>query len=178
MEVEHWVKATQEELDQFQKNDVWKLVELPKGKKVVGTKWVFKNKLDEAGKVVKNKARLVAKGYSQQEGIDYTKTYTSVAHIEAIHILLSFVAHNRMKLYQMDAKSAFLNGLIQEKVYVEQPPRFESDTLPNHVFNLNKVMYGLKQAPRAWYENLSSFLLENDFERGKVIQLCSTKSDS
>ena len=77
MEVEHWVKVTQEELDQFQKNDVWKLVELPKGKKVVGTKWVFKNKLDEAGKVVKNKARLVAKGYSQQEGIDYTKTYTS-----------------------------------------------------------------------------------------------------
>ena len=99
---------------------------MPKGKKVVGAKWVFCNKLDENGKVVRNKARLVAKGYSQQECKDYKETYTHVARLEAIHILLLFAAYKNMKLYQIEVKSTFLNGLIQEKVYVEQPPRFES----------------------------------------------------
>ena len=147
------MKAMQEELDQFQKNNVQKLVKLPKRKKVVGVKWIFCNKLDEDGKVVRNKARLVAKGYSQQEGIDYTKTFALVARLEVICILLSFATYSNMKLYQMDVKSAFLNGLIQKEVYVEQPPGFENETLPQHVFKLNKALYGLKQAPRAWYEN-------------------------
>jgi len=139
-----------------------------KGKKVVGAKWVFRNKLDKDGKVVRNKARLVAKGYSQQEGIDYTKTFASIARLETIHILLSFAAYNNMKLYQMDVKSIFLNGLIQDEVYVEQPPRFESETLTQHAFKLNKALYGLKQASKAWYGKLSSFILENGFEHGMV----------
>ena len=139
-------------------------MELLKGKKEVGVKWVFPYKLDKDGKVVRNKVRLVAKGYSQQEGIDYTQTFPLVAHLEAIGILLSFVAYSNMKLYQMDVKSTFLNRIIQEEVYVEQPLGFESETLPQHVFKLNKALYRLKQAPEAWYEKLSSFILENGFE--------------
>jgi len=155
MQDDNWVKPTQEELDQFQKNDVWKLVELPKGNKVVVAKWIFRNKQDKNCKVVRNKARLVAKRYSQQKGIDYKETYEHVAHLEAIQILLSFGARSNIKLCQMDVKSAFLNGLIQEEVYVEQYLGFESDTLPYHVLKLNKALYGLKQAPIAWYEKLS-----------------------
>ena len=145
MSDEYWVKAMQEKLDKLMKNDAWKLVE-----------WVFRNKLDETGKVMRNKARHLAKIYSQQEGIDYSETFVLVTRLEAIHILLSFVAHHGIMLYQMDVKSVFLNGLIKEEVYVEQPPRFESSIYPHHVFKLNKALYGLKQAPRAWYEKLSS----------------------
>ena len=167
MEDKNWVKAMQEELEQFQKNDIWKLVELPQGKKAMGAKWVFRNKLDAAGKVVRNKGRLVEKGYSQQEGIDYTKTFIDIGCLEAICILISFASHTKMRLYQMDIKRTYLNGVIQE-VYVEQPPGFKSNTFPHHVFKLYKALYGLKQAPRAWYECLSSFLLNNSFERGKM----------
>ena len=99
MQDDNWIKVMQEKLDQFQKNDVWKLIEFSKGKKVVGAKWVFRNKLDDNGKVVRNKARLVAKVYSQQEGINYKETYSLVARLEAIHILLSFVAYSNMNLY-------------------------------------------------------------------------------
>ena len=144
------------------------LVELPKGKSTFGAKWVFRKKLDEMGKVVRNKARLVAKGYSQQEGIDYTETFAPISRLEAICILLSFVVHHAMILYQMDVKSVFLNSIIMEEVYVEQPPEFQSSIYPRHVFKLNKALYGLKQAPQAWYEKLSSFLTENGFIRGKV----------
>ena len=118
-------------------------MELPKGKFGIGAKWVFINKLDETSKVVRNKARLVAKGYSQQEGIDYTKTFFLVARLEAICILLSFVAYHGMMLYQMDVKCTFLKGLIKEEVYVEQPSRFESSIYPHHVFKHNKALYGL-----------------------------------
>jgi len=134
----------------------------------MGAKWVFRNMLDEAGKVVRNKARLVARCNSQQEGIDYTNTFVHVALLEAICILLSFIAYTTMRLYQMDVKSAFLNGLIQEEVYVEQPPWFESKTFPHHVFKLYKALYGLKKASRAWYEHISLFLVNNGFERGKM----------
>ena len=120
---------------------------------------MFRNKLDEASKVVRNKARLVAQGYNQQEGIDFTETFAPVARLEAIRILLAFVAHKNIILYQMDVKSAFLNGFIEEEVYVEQPPGFESFEKPNNVFKLKKALYGLKQAPRDWYERLSKFLL-------------------
>lgn len=140
------------------------LVELSKDKKAVGSKRVFKNKLDKDGKVLRNKARLVVEGYSQQEGIDYTEIYAPVVRLEAIHILLPFVVQGGMKLYQMDWKSVFLNGPIKE-VYVEQPLGFESNIFPHRIFKLNKVLYGLKQAPWAWYEKHNSFLLENSFER-------------
>ena len=118
--------------------------------------------------MVRNKARLVAQGYSQQKGIDYNETFALVARLESICLLISFAAQHNITLYQMDVKSAFLNGLIEEEVYVKQPPGFENDKFPNHVFKLKKSLYGLKQAPRAWYERLGNFLLEKNFIRGKV----------
>ena len=165
---EHWIIAMQDELNQFERNQVWELVPKPNDHQIIGTKWVFRNKLDENGVIIRNKARLVAKGYNQEEGIDYEETYAPVARLEAIRMLLAFASIMDFKLYQMDVKSAFLNGFIQEEVYVDQPPGFESFDLPNHVFKLKKALYGLKQAPRAWYERLSKFLLEKDFSRGKV----------
>ncbi|CAJ2649754.1 unnamed protein product [Trifolium pratense] len=162
-----WIVAMQEELNQFQRNDVWTLVPKPSHKNIIGTKWVFRNKLNEQGEVVRNKARLVAQGYSQQEGIDYTETFAPVARLEAIRLLLSYAVNHGITLYQMDVKSAFLNGFISEEVYVKQPPGFEDISNPEHVFKLKKSLYGLKQAPRAWYDRLSNFLLEKGFEKGK-----------
>ena len=116
-----WVVVMQEELNQFEHQKVWKLVPRPKHMKVIDTRWVFRNKLDEEGIVTRNKARLVAKGYSQAEGIDYDETFAPVARLEAIRMFLAFAAHSNFKVYQMDVKSAFLNGELDEEVYVEQP---------------------------------------------------------
>ena len=162
----NWILAMQEELVQFERNKVWTLVPKPTNRSIIGTKWVFKNKKDEEGNVVRNKARLVAKGYTQQEGLDYGETYAPVARLESIRMLLAFASHKRFKLYQMDVKSAFLNGYIQEEVYVSQPDGFQHPTLTNHVYKLHRALYGLKQAPRAWYGRLSTFLIENGFKRG------------
>ncbi|KAK8957907.1 hypothetical protein KSP39_PZI000068 [Platanthera zijinensis] len=166
----NWIIAMQEELNQFERNKVWELVPRPRNQQIVGTKWVFRNKLDDQGIIVRNKTRLVAQGYCQEEGIDYDQTFAPVARLEAIRIFLAYAAHKRFKVYQMDVKSAFLNGDIKEEVYVRQPPGFISPTSPDHVFKLHKALYGLKQAPRAWYETLACFLLENDFKRGRVDQ--------
>ena len=155
---EFWMLAMQEELNQFERNEVWHLVPRPCDHHVIGTKWVFRNKMDESGTVIRNKARPVAQGYSQEEGIDFDETFAPVARLEAIRMLLAFSCLKNFKLYQMDVKSAFLNGFITEEVYVEQPPGFEDPKFPNHVFKLSKALYGLKQAPRAWYERLSKFL--------------------
>ena len=165
---EYWIIAMQEELNQFERNRVWDLVERPKDLNVIGTKWVFRNKVDEFGTVIRNKARLVAQGYNQEEGIDFDETFAPVARLESIRILLAFACFLNFTLFQMDIKSAFLNGFINEEVYVEQPPGFESFNLPNHVFKLKKALYGLKQAPRAWYERLSNFLIQKGFKMGKV----------
>ena len=160
-----WILAMQEELNQFQRNDVWDLVPKPQHKNIIGTKWVFRNKLNEQGEVTRNKARLVAQGYSQQEGIDYTETFAPVARLEAIRLLLSYAVNHGIILFQMDVKSAFLNGVIEEEVYVKQPPGFEDIKYPDHVFKLKKSLYGLKQAPRAWYERLHNNLLQIGFQR-------------
>jgi hypothetical protein len=121
---ESWVIAMQEELNQFVRNDVWTLVPQPKSQTIIGTKWVFRNKMDENGIVSRNKARLVAQGYNQQEGIDYDETFAPVARLESIRILLAYACAHNFKLFQMDVKSAFLNGVINEEVYVAQPPGF------------------------------------------------------
>jgi len=147
---------------------VWDLVPKPSQKNIIGTNWVFRNKLNEQGEVTRNKARLVAQGYSQQEGIDYTETFALVARLEAIRLVLSYVVNHGIILYQMDVKSAFLNGVIEEEVYVKQPPSFEDLKHPDHVYKLKKSLYGLKQASRAWYDRLSNFLIKNDFKRGQV----------
>ncbi|GJU10855.1 copia protein [Tanacetum coccineum] len=124
-----------------------------------GTKWVYTNKLDENGVVSKNKARLVARGYNQQEGIDYDETYAPVARLESIRILLAYACALDFKLFQMDVKSAFLNGFINEEVYVAQPLGFVDFTKPNHVYKLKKALYGLKQAPKAWSDIMFSVFL-------------------
>ncbi|GKE74363.1 putative ribonuclease H-like domain-containing protein [Tanacetum coccineum] len=131
-----WIEAMQEELLQFKLQKVWTLVHLPNGKRAIRTKWVFRNKKDDRGIVIRNKARLVAQGYIQEEGIDYD---------------------------EMDVKSAFLYGTIEEEVYVCQPPGFEDQQFPDKVYKVEKSLYGLHQVPRAWYETLSTYLLENGF---------------
>ncbi|KAK8623109.1 hypothetical protein V6N13_118002 [Hibiscus sabdariffa] len=174
---DYWILAMQDELNQFERSKVWTLVERPNDKSTIGTKWVFRNKLDESGNIVRNKARLVAQGYTQEEGIDFDETYAPVARMEAIRMLLAFACHHDFKLFQMDVKSAFLNGFINEEVYVEQPPGFEDPKFSNHVFKLSKALYGLKQAPRAWYERLSTFLVEKGFSKGKVDTTLFIKND-
>ncbi|KAI3707673.1 hypothetical protein L6452_26302 [Arctium lappa] len=159
----YWINAMQDELNEFKRNEVWRLVPRPKDKTIVGTKWVFRNKKDEAGIIVRNKSQLVAKGYNQQEGIDYDETYAPVARIEAIRIFLAYAAHKNIKVYQMDVKSAFLNGILQEEVYVSQPEGFVDPKFLDHVYVLDKVRYGLKQAPRAWYETFSIYLTKSGF---------------
>ncbi|WVZ80899.1 hypothetical protein U9M48_028336 [Paspalum notatum var. saurae] len=164
----NWVNAMHEELENFERNHVWNLVEPPPNCRPIGTKWVFKNKQGENGMVVRNKARLVAQGFCQKEGIDYEETFVLVARLEAIKILLAFAASKGFKLQQMDVKSAFLNGFVEEEVYVRQPPCFESAKFLDRVYKLRKALYGLKQAPRAWYARLKSFLLKSGFVMGSV----------
>jgi len=163
-----WVAAMHEHLHQFTRNDIWFLFPKSDQMNIIGCKWVFINKLDESGVITRNKARLVAKGYNQEEGIDYGETFAPIARLEAIRLLLFFACMNGFKLFQMDVKSAFLNGTINEEVYVEQPPDFEDHQHPNHVYKLKKALYGLKQAPRQWYERLNNFLLSNGYERGMI----------
>ncbi|KAJ9547279.1 hypothetical protein OSB04_019822 [Centaurea solstitialis] len=163
-----WIEVMQEELLQFVLQHVWDLTDLPRGHRAIGTKWIFRNKKDERGIVVKNKARLVAQGYTQEEGIDYDDVFAPVARIEAIRLFLAFASYKRFKVYQMDVKSAFLYGKIEEQVYVCQPPGFEDPKFPDKVYKLRKALYGLHQAPRAWYDTLSTYLLENQFERGVI----------
>jgi hypothetical protein len=129
----------QEELNNFERNQVWELVERPNAN-IIGTKWVFRNKQDEFGIVTRNKSRLVAQGYTQVEGLDFGETYAPVARLEAIRFLLTFAAHHDFKLYQMDVKSAFLNGPLSEEVYVKQPLAFEDPKRPNHVYKLYKAL--------------------------------------
>ncbi|GJY15673.1 putative ribonuclease H-like domain-containing protein [Tanacetum coccineum] len=156
-----WIEAMQEELLQFKLQKVWTLVDLPNGKRAIGTKWVFRNKKDERGIVVRNKARLVAQGYTQEEGIDYDEVFAPVARIEAIRLFLAYASFMGFIVYQMDVKSAFLYGTIEEEVYVCQPPGFEDPQFPDKVYKVEKALYGLHQAPKAWYETLSTYLLEN-----------------
>ncbi|GJS22449.1 retrovirus-related pol polyprotein from transposon TNT 1-94 [Tanacetum coccineum] len=172
---ENWVMAMQEELNQFKTNDVWELVPNPMDMTIIGTKWVYRNKLDENRVVTRNKARLVAQGYNQQEGIDYDETYAPVARLESIRILLAYACALDFKLYQMDVKSAFLNGFINEEVYVAQPLGFIDFAKPNYVYKLKKALYGLKQAPKAWYDRLKAFLIKHNYSMGMVDNTLFTK---
>ncbi|GKD46147.1 putative ribonuclease H-like domain-containing protein [Tanacetum coccineum] len=158
LEDESWVDAMQEELLQFKIQKVWILVDLPYGKKAIGTKWVYRNKKDERGVVVRNKARLVAQGHRQEERIDYDEVFAHVARIEAIRIFLAFASYMGFIVYQMDVKTAFLYGTIDKEVYVSQPPCFVDHKCPKKVYKVVKALYGLHQAPRAWYATLSTLL--------------------
>ncbi|GKA17401.1 putative ribonuclease H-like domain-containing protein, partial [Tanacetum coccineum] len=178
LEIESWsLNAMQEELLQFEIQKVWVLVDLPYGKKAIGTKWVYRNKKDERGVVVRNKARLVAQGHRQEEGIDYDEVFAPVARLEAIRIFLAFASYMGFIVYQMDVKSAFLYGKIDEEVYVSQPPGFLDPKYPKKVYKVVKALYGLHQAPRAWYATLSSFLLKNGYRRGTIDKTLFLKKD-
>ncbi|GJT96711.1 retrovirus-related pol polyprotein from transposon TNT 1-94 [Tanacetum coccineum] len=163
-----WFEAMQNEIHEFDRLEVWVLVPKPKGVMIIALKWIYKVKLDEYGDVLKNKARLVAKGYRQEEGIDFEESFAPVARIEAIRIFIANAATKNMIIYQMDVKTAFLNGDLQEEVFVSQPEGFEDPDNPTHVYRLKKALYGLKQAPRAWYDTLSKFLMANNFFKGAV----------
>ncbi|GJS51790.1 putative ribonuclease H-like domain-containing protein [Tanacetum coccineum] len=163
-----WFQAMQDEIHEFDRLEVWELVPRPIYVMVIALKWIYKVKLDEYGDVLKNKARLVAKGYRQEEGIDFEESFAPVARIEAIRIFIANAATKNMIIYQMDVKTAFLNGDLQEEVFVSQPEGFEDQDNPTHVYRLKKALYGLKQAPRAWYDTLSKFLLANNFFKGAV----------
>ena len=158
----------QEEMQQFYNQRVWRLVQLPDGKYAIGTKWILKCKRDARGIVVRNKARLVAQGHRQEEGIDYTEVFAPVARVEAIKLFLAYASYIGFKVYQMDVKSAFLYGEIEEEVYVTQPKGFEDPNHPDKVYKVVKALYGLHQAPRAWYARLSSFLLKHGYRRGTI----------
>ncbi|GJV66525.1 retrovirus-related pol polyprotein from transposon TNT 1-94 [Tanacetum coccineum] len=163
-----WFQAMQDEIHEFDRLEVWELVPRPVYVMVIALKWIYKVKLDEYGDVLKNKARLVAKGYRQEEGIDFEESFAPVAWIEAIRIFIANAATKNMIIYQMDVKTAFLNGDLQEEVFVSQPEGFEDPDNPTHVYRLKKALYGLKQAPRAWYDTLSKFLMANKFFKGAV----------
>ncbi|GJW38991.1 putative ribonuclease H-like domain-containing protein [Tanacetum coccineum] len=154
------------------------LIDLPYGKKAIGTKWVYRNKKDERGVVVRNKERLVAQGHRQEEGIDYDEVFAPVARIEAIRIFLAFASYIGFIVYQMDVKSAFLYGKIDEEVYVSQPPGFINPKYPKKVYKVVKSLYGLHQAPKAWYATLSTFLLKNRYRRGTIDKTLFTKKDN
>ncbi|GKD51691.1 putative ribonuclease H-like domain-containing protein [Tanacetum coccineum] len=148
--------------------EILTLVDLPYGKKAIGTKWVFRNKKDQRGIVVRNKARLVAQGHRQEEGIDYDEVFALVARIEATRLFLAYASFMGFTVYQIDVKNAFLYGTIEEEVYVSQPPGFVDPEFLGRVYKVKKALYGLHQAPRAWYKTLSTYLMENGFRRGTI----------
>ncbi|GJV78472.1 retrovirus-related pol polyprotein from transposon TNT 1-94 [Tanacetum coccineum] len=161
-----WIEAMQEELYQFDRLDVWELVDRPLFKNVINMKWLWKNKHDEENTVIHNKAHLVAKGCNQQKGIDFKESFAPVARLEAVRLFVAYVTHKSFPVYQMDVKIAFLNGPLKEEVYINQPDRFVDLHHPNKVYHLKKALYGLKQALKEWYDELSNFLVSKGFSKG------------
>nr|GFA79214.1 hypothetical protein [Tanacetum cinerariifolium] len=161
--------TTLEELHQFDRLQVWELIDKPFGKTVIRLKWLWKNKKDEDQTVICNKARLVAKRYAQEEGINFDESFAPVARLEAVRIFIAYGAHKSFPIYQIDVKTAFLNGLLKEEVYVAQSDGFVDPDHPEKVYRLRKALYGLKQAPRAWYDELSKFLTSKGFTKGLQI---------
>ncbi|GJZ80268.1 retrovirus-related pol polyprotein from transposon TNT 1-94 [Tanacetum coccineum] len=164
-ELERPIEAIQEELNEFKRLEVWELIPRPDKVMVITLKWIYKVKLDELGGILKNKARLVAHGYRQEEGINFEESFAPVARLDAIQFCLAFAAHMNM-VYQMDVKTAFLNDILREEVYVSQLDGFVDKDNLDHVYKLKKALYGLKQAPRAWYDLLSKFLLSREYSKG------------
>jgi histone deacetylase 1/2 len=163
---DRWVQAMNQEYATLIKNHTWHLVPMPKGKNIIGSKWVYKVKRKADGSVDRYKARLVAKGYKQRYGIDYEDTFSPVVKAVTIRLVLSVAISRGWSLRQLDVQNAFLHGVLEEEVYMRQPPRYEDPKHPSYVCKLDKALYGLKQAPRAWYARLC----------GKLVQLGFTPS--
>jgi hypothetical protein len=164
---ENSIKAMEEEINQIENNETWELLPRTKDKNVIGTKWVFGNKLNEDGQVTRNKERLVCKGYAQVEGIDFEETFVPMAKMESIIMFLAYACSKMIKWYQMDVKSVSLNGELEE-VYIEQPKGFLLSEKEDYVCRLKKDLYGLKQALRAWYSILDKYLQQQGFRRGNA----------
>ncbi|KAL0311966.1 UNVERIFIED_CONTAM: Copia protein [Sesamum radiatum] len=159
------VQAMEKEIKMIKKNDTWELADRPKDKEVIGVKWIYETKLNADGSIQKHKARLVAKGYSQLSGIDYNETFAPVARLDTIRALVAIAANKKWEIYQMDIKSAFLNGYIDEEIYVEQPQGFIAKGYEEKVLRLKKAFYGLKQASRVWYSRIDNYFMDRGFRR-------------
>ena len=164
---EKWLEAMKSEIDSMYQNDVWTLMHLPEGARPIECKWVFKKKLDKDGNVHIYKARLVAKGFKQIHGIDYDETYSPVAMFKSIRIILAIAAFHDYEIWQMDVKTAFLNGNLEEDVYMTQPPGFASPEGPEMVCKLQRSIYGLKQASRSWNLRFNKAIKEFGFVRSE-----------
>ncbi|GKV14990.1 hypothetical protein SLEP1_g25791 [Rubroshorea leprosula] len=160
-----WQKAMAEEIGSIKRNQTWKLTDLPKGHKTIGVKWIYKTKLKENGAVDKFKARLVAKGYKQEFGIDYQEVFAPVARMDTIRLVIALAAQNSWPIYQLDVKSAFLHGNLQEQVFIDQPPGYVKYGSEHKVYRLKKALYGVKQAPIAWYSRIDTYFLKEGFQK-------------
>ena len=175
-----WLDAMKDELKSMDHNEVWDVVELPEGCKRVGCKWVFKAKRDSNGNVERYKARLVAKGFTQKDGVDYKETFSPVSKKDSFRIIMAMVAHYDLELLQMDVKTTFLNGNLDEEVYMDQPEGFSVEGKEHMVCKLKKSIYGLKQASRQWYfkfnDTITSFgFKENTVDRCIYLKVSGSK---
>jgi hypothetical protein len=157
-----------DELGSIRDNNTWKLVDLPNNHKAIGLKWVYKIKKDAKGYLVKHKARLVAKGYVQEQGVDFEEVFASIARMESVRLLMALAAQESWKLHHMDVKSVFLNGELEEEVYVKQPPGYIKEGEEHKVLKLHKALYGLRQAPRAWNIKLDRTLKSLGFQKSPL----------
>eukprot|EP00253_Pinus_taeda_P034981 PITA_34981 len=167
-----------EELEKIEKNDTLELVPRPYDKNIIVKKWIFKNKLNENGELIINKARIVCKAYAQQEGIDFEETFSPVAKLEAIRMFLDLYSFQKFKVYRMDVKSAFLNGYLEEEVYIKQPEGFILGNDAKFICKLKKALYDLKQAPRGWYYLLEKYLQQQGFTKGSTDRNLYTKIEN
>lgn len=172
-----WEEAMKAEISSIEKNNTWKITELPKGHKAICLKWVFKLKQDTNGEIIKHKARLVAKGYDQREGIDFEEVFAPVTRLETVGLLLAVAAKNSWEVHHMDVKSAFLNGDLKEDVYMSQPEGFVKENQAHLVYKLVKALCGLRQAPRAWYAELIECLERLGFSRCPIEHAVYTKKE-
>ena len=163
-----WKNAMLEELNAIKKNNTWELVDLPNKKRAIGVKWMFKLKLNPNNTVAKHKVRLVARGFLQKPGIDYSEVYAPVARIETVRLVVEMASNHNWALFHMDVKSVFLNGPLEESVFVTQPPGFVKEGMEDKVYRLNKALYGLKQARRAWNRRIDTFLIQSGFKKCSV----------
>jgi hypothetical protein len=163
-----WLAAMEEEIRALKLNQTWKLVPRPPATNVVGSKWLFHTKYHLDGSIDRLKARLVAKGYTQLYGLDFNDTFSPVVRASTVRIVLSIAVSRGWNMRQLDVKIAFMYGLLQEQVYMEQPPSYANSSHPNHVCRLKKTIYGLKQTPRAWFHQFSDFLLTIGFNSSQA----------
>ena len=171
-----WYSAMKEEKNSMTSNRVWDLVELPNGVKVVACKWVFKTKNDSLGNIERHKPRFVAKGFIQREGIHYTKTFSPISKKDSLRIIMTLVAHFDFDLHQMDVKTTFFNGNLEEEVYMKQPEGFSSSEGEHLVWKLKKSIYGLKQASRQWYLKSMKSLLHSILKKISWINVDTRRS--